>query len=149
MVIRKLEFKVSDIVHVHLFTRNGSALLFRRSDGYWMPISGKVYPDETYIDTAVREAGEEANLFLDPRQVVLTDHRFSAVSPRGKLISGATCFAVLPQSFDLSGFKFNEELTDVEILHPEHALDLLNQEGLPEAADGFSHLVTQWSQQVA
>ena len=32
----------AEIVHVHLFTKDFKIVLFRRSDGYWMPILGNI-----------------------------------------------------------------------------------------------------------
>lgn len=47
------------IVHCHLFTQGGKVLLFRRSDDFWGPISGRVKLNEKYIETAIRECEEE------------------------------------------------------------------------------------------
>jgi len=62
----------AEIVHIHLFTKDFKMVLFKRSDGFWMPVAGKVEPKETYLDAAHREMWEETGILLNGDQVKLS-----------------------------------------------------------------------------
>jgi 8-oxo-dGTP pyrophosphatase MutT (NUDIX family) len=131
----------AEIVHIHLFTKDFKMVLFKRSDGFWMPVAGKVEPNETYLAAAIREMHEETGVLLACDQLMLTDNRFYGLSPNGKIISGRTCWAVLYQPISPSTFKFNGELSEYRVLSLNGALQLLKDKGMPEAIEGFVFLL--------
>ena len=130
-----------EIVHCHLFTYGRDVVVFTRQNGYLGPVSGEVEIGETYIDAAVREVFEETGLRVRPDMVIMTDHTFSGVSPKGKPIFGFTCFTFLPRSFDPAQFRLNGELITYKILSLDEAIKLLAREGMPEAKKGLHMLL--------
>jgi 8-oxo-dGTP pyrophosphatase MutT (NUDIX family) len=133
--------KSVEIIHVYLFTPGFEVVLFRRSDGFWMPVSGKVEPEETHICASVRELQEETGLVLDLNQVMMTEHTFSGLSPKGKLITGKTCWAIMNGPLTASAIKFNGELDGFLVLSPEGAVRLLKNRGMAEAKEGLVYLL--------
>ena len=131
----------AEIIHVYLFTPGFEVVLFRRSDGFWMPVSGKVEPEETHICAAVREVQEETGFILDLNQVMMTEHRFSGLSPKGKGITGQASWAVLSGPLTASAIKFNGELDGYAVLPPEGAVRLLKNRGMAEAKEGLVYLL--------
>jgi ADP-ribose pyrophosphatase YjhB (NUDIX family) len=129
----------NEIIQVHCFTKFYRVVLFKRSDGPWAPISGKVEIGESYASAARREIHEEVGLRIDLDQIIVSDHSFSSVSPKGKTIFGTTCFTVIPD-FISQFFRFNNELIDSKTLVSEDALDLLARKGMPEAFEGLFFL---------
>jgi|GEM_PF-3954795 len=133
--------KFTKIVQVHLFTSDGNCILFDEGFGFIKPITGKIEEGESSMDTALREVAEEIGLVLD--HIHMTLNYFSGISPKGKKILGRTCFAILPESFSPSAFKFNEEILGYISLSKADALSLLIQKGFPEAASGFRYILDQ------
>jgi 8-oxo-dGTP pyrophosphatase MutT (NUDIX family) len=128
------------IVHVHLLTRTRNVVLFRRSDGFWMPISGTVEEGESFTEAAIREVAEETGLIFQEDKMFVTDHCFNGVSPKGRFLKGRTCYAVLPEFFDLTHFRFNGELTEYALCSPEEAVGILDAKGMQEAREGLDLL---------
>jgi hypothetical protein len=80
---------------------------------------------------------EETALALLPDQIIVTDHWFNGVSPKGKPLKGRTCYAVLSISFSPSDVSFNGELTDYAILCAQSAVAALHAKGMQEATEGL------------
>ena len=129
------------IVHVHLFTKEGLVVLFSQDSRKLGPISGNVEPGESFETAGCREVYEETGLEI--YDLIPTNHFFFTVSSKGKKILGRTCFAILPESFSPSAFKFNEEILGHISLSKADALSLLIQKGFPEAASGFRYILDQ------
>jgi len=70
---------------------------------------------------------------LQPEDITVTDYGFFAISPKGKVIRGITCFAYLPASFGPNFFRFNGELFDYLIFSPKDAASFLARKGMLEA----------------
>ena len=129
-----------EIVQVHLFTKSGDCMLFKRSEesgSFWGPVSGAVELNERYVEAASRELEEETNIVVSPDQVILADHKVRTISPRGRFITLITTFAFLPRSFNLKRIKLNRELSAYLILGFEDACRFLERRGLPEALEGL------------
>jgi len=129
-----------EVVQVHLFTKTGDCMLFKRSEesgSFWVPVSGAVELRERYVDRAARALEEETNIVVSPDQVILADHNVTTSSPRGRHIKLITAFAFLPRSFDQKRIKLNRELSAFLILGFEDACRLLERRGLPEALEGL------------
>ena len=95
----------------------------------------------THINAAVREVQEETGLVLDLNQVMMTEHRFSGLSPKGRHITGKTCWTVLTGPPTPPVIKFNGELSGYEVLPPEGAVRLLKNRGMKEAKEGLVSLL--------
>ena len=129
-----------EVVQVHLFTKSGDCMLFKRSEesgSFWSPISGAVESNERYVEAAARELEEETRIVLFPNQIMLTDHNIVTLSPRGRYIKLITSFAFLPNSFNPKRIKLNRELSNYLTLCFEDACRLLGRHGLPEALEGL------------
>jgi len=129
-----------EIVQVHLFTKSGDCMLFKRSEesgSFWGPVSGAVELNERYVDAAARELEEETNIGVSPDQVILADHNIVTLSPRGRHIKLITAFAFLPPSFNQKLIKLNRELSAYFILCFRDACRLLERRGLPEALEAL------------
>ena len=129
-----------EVVQVHLFTKTGDCMLFKRSEesgSFWGPVSGAVELSERYVEAASRELEEETNIVVSPDQVILADHNMVTFSPRGRHIKLITAFAFLPRSFDQKRIKLNRELSAYLILGFRDACGLLERRGLPEALEGL------------
>jgi len=129
------------IVHVHLLTEAFQSVLFRRADGFWMPVSGTVEVGESFTKSAIREVEEETGLDLQEDQILATNHCFTGISPKGRFLKGQTFYAALPDFFDPSDFKFNGELTQYEILSPRSAMAALHAFGMQEARQGLASVL--------
>jgi len=129
-----------EVVQVHLFTKSGDCMLFKRSEesgSFWGPVSGAVELNERYVDAASRELEEETNIVISPDQVILADHNMVTLSPRGRHIKLISAFAFLSRSFNQKRIKLNRELSAYLILCFEDACRLLERHGLPEALKGL------------
>jgi len=129
-----------EIVQVHLFTKSGDCMLFKRSEesgSFWGPISGAVELNERYVEAAARELEEETSIVVAPDQVMLKDHNRVTLSPRGRYIELITSFAFLPNSFNQKRIKLNRELSNFLTLCFKDACRLLERHGLPEALEGL------------
>ena len=129
-----------EIVQVHLFTKSGDCMLFKRSEesgSFWGPVSGAVELNERYVDAAARELEEEINIVVSPDQVILANHNMVTFSPRGRHIKLITAFTFLPPSFNQKRIKLNRELSAYLIIGFEDACSLLNKRGLPEGFEGL------------
>ena len=129
-----------EVVQVHLFTKSGDCMFFKRSEEsglFWGPISGAVELNERYVEAAARELAEETNIVVLPDQIMLTDHNVTTFSPRGRHIKLITAFAFLPRSFNPKRIKLNRELSNFLTLCFGDACRLLERHGLPEALEGL------------
>ena len=129
-----------EVVQVHLFTKRGECMLFKRSEesgSFWGPVSGAVELNERYVEATARELEEETNIVVSPEQVILADHNMVTFSPRGRHIKLITAFTFLPPSFNQKRIKLNRELSAYLILGFEDACRLLNNRGLPEGLEGL------------
>ena len=129
-----------EIVQVHLFTKSGDCMLFKRSEesgSFWGPVSGAVELNERYVDAAARELEEEINIVVSPDQVILADHNIVMFSPRGRYIKLISAFTFLPPSFNQRLIELNRELSAYLILSFGDACRLLERRGLPEAFEGL------------
>jgi len=129
-----------EVVQVHLFTKSGDCVLFKRSEesgSFWGPVSGAVELNENYVEAAARELAEETNIVVSPDQIMLTDHNVTTFSPRGRHIKLITAFAFLPRSFNPKRIKLNRELSNYFTLSFRDARRLLERRGLPEALEGL------------
>lgn len=129
-----------EIVQVHLLTKSGDCMLFKRSKesgSFWGPVSGAVEWSERYVEAAVRELEEQTGIVLFSDQIVLTDHKVRTISPRRKFITLITTFAFLPRSFNHKRIKLNRELSNYLTLSFRDACRLLEKHGLPEAFEGL------------
>ena len=129
-----------EIVQVHLFTKSGDCMLFKRSEesgSFWGPVSGAVELNERYGEAASRELEEETNIVVSPDQVILADHNIVTLSPLGRYITLITTFTFLPPSFNPKRVKLNRELSAYLILCFRDACRLLERRGLPEALEAL------------
>ena len=129
-----------EIVQVHLLTKTGDCMLFKKSKesgSFWGPVSGAVEWSERYVEAAVRELEEQTGIVLFSDQIVLTDHKVRTISPRGRFITLITTFAFLPRSFNHKRIKLNRELSNYLTLSFRDACRLLERRGLPEALEGL------------
>ena len=129
-----------EIVQVHLLTKSGDCMLFKRSEesgSFWGPVSGAVELNERYVEAAARELEKETNIVVSPGQVILADHNMVTFSPRGRHIKLITAFTFLPPSFNQKRIKLNRELSAYLILGFRDACGLLERRGLPEALEGL------------
>jgi len=129
-----------EIVQVHLFTKSGDCMLFKRSKesgSFWGPVSGAVELNERYVEAAARELEEETNIVVSPDQIMLADHSVTNFSPRDRHIKLITAFAFLPRSFNQKRIKLNRELSNYLTLCFGDAFRLLERHGLPEALEGL------------
>ena len=135
----------NEVIHCHLLTELWQVVVFKKArnemgiytGGRWGSVSGRVEIGEWYVDTSVREVGEETQIRLSPDQVIVTDFSFTALSRSGEAIHITSCFAVL-DSFNLADITFNGELVDKRLLSFEDALDLLKKDGLPGAWESLA-----------
>ena len=133
----------AEVIHCHLFTSDGEVVLFQRSDGSFIgPVSGGVKLNESYIDACLREMAEETGLGVLTRdQVIISDFTFFAKSPNGRNIKITVCYAFLPENFDVSVLRLNEELSGYLTCSLADGLEIVDAKGLPEAVFGLQSLL--------
>ena len=113
-------------------------IIFKRDDGFYGPITGKVDVNETCIGAIIREVKEEASIFLKQIQINCVDHEFLCLSPKGKMVYGKTFYSILDSTiFDFSGINLNSELLDYKLFSPKVSCELIKKCGQPEAYEGI------------
>ena len=119
--------KVQRIIHVHIYDRRrGCFYIFLRPCGHCGPISGKIETFESPVAASIREIKEEIGITVG--NVHATDHTFFGISPKGKIIHGITCFAMLPEDISPEVFSFNHEISACVWASKNDALTILAQQ---------------------
>ena len=121
-------------LEVLLVQRNPAA---RFMGGAWVFPGGAVHAGESEVETAVREAEEEAGLSLDPAKLV----PFSRwITPRQVKVRFDTHFFVAPAPEGAEPKCDGEECVDLRWLTPEEALEAGRREELMLVFPTIKHL---------
>ena len=142
IVSDKIEFPPPVVVMGQLFTYEGQAVIFERSDGKSCgPITGglELELNETYVDALAREIKEEAGLEVNESQMIMADEEFVALTPTsGRRIHIVSFGVFLAQGFaPEKSIRLNQELSGYRVMELEDAGRYLDEKALPESRKAF------------
>jgi len=130
---------VDQVIHLHVFTAGGKVILFNRSDGSIIgPVSGGVDFEESFVEACLRELEEETGInVIEPDHIINTDYTTLTITPNGRSIRISAFYAFLPECFDVSAIRLNNELKSFRLCELDEAERIIAENGHPEALKSF------------
>jgi 8-oxo-dGTP pyrophosphatase MutT (NUDIX family) len=130
---------VDQVVHLHVFTAGGKVILFNRSDGSIIgPVSGGVEFEESFVEACLRELEEETGIdVIEPDHIINADYTTLTITPNGRSIRITAFYAFLPEYFDVSAIRLNNELAGFKLCELDEAESIIAENGHPEALESF------------